>query len=101
MAAVVYAPTQIILSMVFLYFLLGWRYVPHASIIIPYEPVIFGSVFVGLGIMVGLSGLPGLVSKMMHGTQVARMKTVRWMYSCEYYVTDHVPAERWSCTAGH
>ncbi|KAI0085657.1 multidrug resistance-associated ABC transporter [Irpex rosettiformis] len=51
-----FGPPQVIFSVIFLYMIIGW------------------SVFIGFGFMVVLSGLPGLIGKMLHSTQVAKMK---------------------------
>jgi hypothetical protein len=64
--------------MIFLYVIVGWRYV---SFLLSLSWSHFhgtNSVFVGFGIMAVLTGVPGLIGKMMHNTQVVRMKAVRW-----------------------
>ena len=58
MRAVLYAPLQVILSVIFLYSILGW------------------SAFVGMLAMVLLFPVPGYVASMIQGVQTERMKKV-------------------------
>ncbi|PSS37122.1 hypothetical protein PHLCEN_2v995 [Hermanssonia centrifuga] len=51
-----FTPFQIVLSVVFLYAILGW------------------SVLVGVGVMLALLFLPGMITKLSHGVQVEKMK---------------------------
>lgn len=69
---VLYTPVQIVVGMIFLYNLLGWRYVetPHRRS----DCSRFGSTFVGLGVMVALFPIPGYITKLVQDVQVVRLK---------------------------
>ena len=75
MRAVLYAPLQVILSVIFLYSILGW------------------SAFVGMLAMVLLFPVPGYVASMIQGVQTERMKKVRVAFGCCSLVADHVLAD--------
>ena len=65
-----------VFSVVFLYMIIGWRCVVSHDIAQIGTNSAYFSVFVGFGFMAILTGLPGLIGKMMHSTQVAKMKAV-------------------------
>ncbi len=75
MMVLVYVPLQIILCTVFLYLILGWRYV-----VVSLEPDteliahVFSSAFVGLAVMILLFPIPGLVARKIEKVQNQRLK---------------------------
>ena len=75
MRAVLYAPLQVILSVIFLYSILGW------------------SAFVGMLAMVLLFPVPGYVASMIQGVQTERMKKVWVAFRCCSLMADRVLAD--------
>lgn len=67
------------MSVVFLYAILGWRYVLKAVRFLSH--LIVGSTFVGVGTMVAMFVIPGLISKLSRDIQVEKMKKVCCVFS--------------------